>query len=373
MNILILSWRGPGHPNAGGAEQVTLEHAKGWIRGGHNVSLFTSFYKGAKKEEVIEGVKIYRSGDQFFGVKIKAFMWYMFGTHPKFDLVMDEFHGIPFFTPLYVRVKKFAFIHEVAREVWKLNILPKPINLIPAIIGPLIEPLIFKIFYRRTRFVTVSESTKNDLIDLGIANYNITVINNGVKLCLSKIRFVKDKVKTAVYLGAISKDKGTEDALKVFSEINKIDSNWQYWVIGKGSTEFVEDLKKMCEIYGIHKNVKFWGFVSDKKKFELLSRSHILINPSVLEGWGLVNIEANASGVPVIAYNVSGIKDSVINGKTGYLCEFGDYKCLSQKVLELLQNKSLYKKMQKNAIQWSSKFSWKKSSQLSLEYIESLN
>src|SRR3989344_3656213 len=119
MNILILSWRGPGHPSAGGAEQVTLEHAKGWVKAGHDVTLFTSFFKDAKRKDLVEGIKIIRSGRQFFEVQFRAFLWYILAKHHKFDLVIDEFHGIPFFTPLYVRSRKLAFIHEVAKEVWK--------------------------------------------------------------------------------------------------------------------------------------------------------------------------------------------------------------------------------------------------------------
>ncbi len=129
MNILILSWRGIGHPNAGGAEIVTHEHAKGWVKAGHQVILFTSYFPDAKREEVIDGIEIKRYGRQMLGVQWEAFKWYLFGVHCKFDLVIDQFHGIPFFTPFYVRSKKIAFIHEVAKEVWRLNSLPKDLLL----------------------------------------------------------------------------------------------------------------------------------------------------------------------------------------------------------------------------------------------------
>src|SRR3989344_5230030 len=167
MNILILSWRSQGHPNAGGAEQVTFEHAKAWVKSGHEVTLFSSYYKTAEADGVKAGVRILRRGDYAFGVKIKAFLWYLFGKHPKFDLIIDEFHGIPFFTPLYVKVRKLAFIHEVAREVWNLNPWPKPFNLLPAIIGTIFEKWVFRIIYRKTPFLTVSNSTKEDLIEWG--------------------------------------------------------------------------------------------------------------------------------------------------------------------------------------------------------------
>jgi len=372
MNILILSWRGPGHPNSGGAEEVTLEHAKGWVRAGHSVTLFTSFFRNAKKEEQIEGVRIIRSGEQFLGVKFRAFLWYLFGKHPKFDLVVDEFHGIPFFTPIYVRARKLAFIHEVAREVWKHNFWRKPFNLIPMYFGEFFEPWIFKIFYRKYPFMTVSNSTRSDLERFGIPRRNIYVIENGVKLFLPRKPLSKEPRNTAFYLGAISEDKGAFDVIKVFGEIERKDDSWQYWIAGRGTKEYIKKLKELAKTEGIFPKLKIWGYVSDKKKFELLMRAHVLVNPSVHEGWGLVNIEANAVGTPVIGYNVHGLRDSVKHGKTGILVPFGDYRALAAEILSLLRDKNRYERMREKAIKWSKNFSWEKSTKESLELIESL-
>jgi glycosyltransferase involved in cell wall biosynthesis len=371
MNILIFSWRGPKHPNAGGAEQVTLEHAKAWVKVGHNVYWFTSTFKDVKSKDLISKVKIIRNGRQFFDVQARAFFWYVFGKHQKFDLVIDQFHGIPFFTPLYVRTKKLAFIHEVAKEVWKLNPWPKPFNLIPAIIGTFGEPLMFKIFYKETPFMTVSESTRDDLIAWGIPEKNITIIHNGVKLDLPDPIPQKEDKKTAMFLGALSEDKGIEDALKTFGEINKKDGNWQFWVVGKASREYEKIIKDMARELGFKSNFKYWGYVGDKKKFELLARAHVLINPSIREGWGLVNIEANSVGTPVVAYNVAGIRDSVINGKSGILVDIdGGYRKLAEVIVKLTKNKDGYVKLQKNCRLWASNFNWEKAVKLSTRLVE---
>src|SRR5260221_9797846 len=106
MNILVFSWRDPKHPTAGGAEQVMHEHMKGWIAGGHNVTLFSSTFPGAKDQEIIDGIKIIRKGSQYLTCHLNAFFWYVFQPHPEFDLIIDEFHGWPFFIPLYIRKPK---------------------------------------------------------------------------------------------------------------------------------------------------------------------------------------------------------------------------------------------------------------------------
>lgn len=373
MNILILSWRCPRHPSAGGAEQVTLEHAKAWIKAGHKVYWFASNFKGARQQEHLSGVKIKRKGRQFFGVQIRAFCWYFFEKHPKFDLVIDQFHGIPFFTPLYVRAKKLAFIHEIAKEVWRLNPWPRPFNLIPAVLGTMVEPFIFRLFYSKVPFMTVSESTKKDLIDWDIPEKNITIIHSGVKLSLPKVLPPKEKNKTAIFLGAISEDKGIRDALRAFAEIDKVEKGWHFWVVGKATEHHSQKLKILAKNLGISKKIKFWGYVSDKRKFELLARAHALINPSIREGWGLVNIEANAVGTPIVAYRSPGLVDSVKDGQSGIICRKNTPEEMAKEVFNLLNSKNRYDNLRRGAILWSKRFSWEKSTKLSLKLIEEID
>lgn len=368
MNILVLSWRGPGHPHVGGAEQSTFEHAKGWVKAGHQVTLFTSSFAEGKDEEILNGVRIIRKGDQILVVRVAAIWWYLFGKHPRYDLIIDEFHGVPFFTPLYAGTKKLAFIHEVTKEVWRLNPWPWPFNLIPATLGTAVEPLIFKLLYKNIPFMTVSQSTKKDLISWGIPKNNITVIYNGITV--PKLRSIpsKERLKTLIFLGAISKDKGIEDAIRVFYLINKTQGDWQFWVVGKANTKYLEKLKKLTKKLSLHKKVKFFGFVSDRQKYELLAKAHILINPSIREGWGLVVIEAARVGTPTVGYKVPGLMDSIKNGKTGILCNPKPEDCAAA-VMSLINNMNKYKSLSINCLRWSKKFSWDKSSKQSLKLI----
>lgn len=367
MNILIFSWRGIKHPHEGGAERATQEHAKGWVKAGHNVTLFTSAYLGCKREEIIEGVKIIRSGSQILGVHIRALIWYLFANKTEFDLVIDQFHGIPFFTPLYIRSKKLAFIHEVAKEVWLSNTWPRPFNLIPAVLGFYFEQFIFKFFYKNIPFMTVSPSTKDDLIAWGVPDKNITVVFNGSDNPVRR-GFTKEKSKTILFLGALSKDKGIEDALRIFSMLHLTNPDWQFWVAGKGEGNYLEKLKNMVKDFELENKVTFWGYVSENKKYELFSRAHILLNPSVREGWGLVIIEAASVGTPALGYNVAGLKDSIIDNRTGILSLPNPIDA-AKKMRDLLNDEKKYKKMSYEALKWSSNFKWEKSIKDSLRLI----
>lgn len=368
MNILVFSWRDPKHPLAGGAEQVMHEHMKGWISAGHKVTLYSSKIRGVAREEYLDGVKIIRGGNQYLGVQIAAFIYYMMHKN-NYDLIVDQFHGIPFFTPLYSKKPKLAVIQETARNVWFLNSFPKPLNWIVGILGYLSEPLIFH-FYKNTSFMTGSESAKRDVAKFGIREKNITVVPHGVNSSENYNVKGKSQIKTVTYLGILSKDKGIEDAIKCFLILNSRNS-FNYWVIGRAETKKYKDkVLKLAKPLG--KKIKFWGFVTQEQKFNLLSKSHLLINPSVHEGWGLVNIEANSVGTSVVAYLSAGLIDSVKDNQSGVIVPNSTPEGLADMIDAILKDKELYQKLQAGSRAWSKNFSWEKSINKSLYLLERL-
>jgi glycosyltransferase involved in cell wall biosynthesis len=365
MNILILNWRGPNDPLAGGAELVTFQHAKYWVSKGHNVWWFTSSCPGTPTEEIISDVKIIHHGSStYYGVIFCTFFWYFFKKHPDFDVVVDQFHGLPFFAPIYVEKPVVGFIHELGSQVVQYNPWPKPFNLLPSILAPLFEPWVFKLFYLKIPFFTVSASTKLDLEKLGISK--IQVVPNGIFLPNKLVHYPKDTALTFLYLSTVTKDKGIEDALEVFSILRNSYPKAQFWVVGKGDSDYAISLSKRYSF------VRFWGYVSQAKKFELLSRSHVLVFPSVHEGWGMVILEAAAMGTPTVAYDVSGVRDAVANNQTGLLASAGNLRQLSDLVIQLINNKQNYVKMCSACILRSHTFTWQESQSKLLKFIESV-
>lgn len=372
MRILLLSWRDIKHPHSGGAEINNFEQAKVWIERGHSVTVFSSIFPGASKTETINNIHVIRKGGQVLGVHIRFFFWYLFQNKKRFDIVIDQFHGIPFFTPLYVRMKIVGYIHEVAKDVWVMNPWRWPLNIIVGKIGQIIEKLQFTL-YKKVPFMTVSPSTKKDLIEYGIPAKNITVILSGVTLHLPKRAVVKERVKTFMYLGAVAKDKGVYDAIYVFNEIHKEVENTRLWIVGKGEEKIVHDLQNLCKSLKIDKSVDFKGFVSKEEKFKLLTKAYVFVNPSVREGWGLVNIEASACGTPIVAYNVPGVCDSVLHNRTGILInKSAGSHGLAKACIKLLKNKVIYKKMSIQAKKWGNSFTWEKMGNESGEYLENI-
>lgn len=369
MRILLLSWRDPKHPNAGGAEQVVHEHAKGWRASGHQVTLFASRFAASLAKQDVDGIHIVRGGYQYLGVQLSAF-WFYLHHRSDFDLVIDQFHGVPFFTPLYVSCPILALIQETASNVWLLNPLPWPINYLIGLIGLVGEPFVF-LFYRSVPFMTGSASSARALEKFLIPKEHIHIIPHGV-LTLKPASMTKSVTTTITFLGMLSLDKGVEDALACFASLAQM-GKFQFWLIGKPETPaYLIYLRGLAAKLGITDKTTFWGRVPAQQKFDLLAQSHILVNPSHHEGWGLVNIEANSTGTPVIAYSSAGLVDSVKPGVSGYLTTTNSPQALAQLIHTTLSDPASYQQLCATSIKWSLTFSWGESRATSLALITSL-
>lgn len=364
MNILILNWRDPKNPKSGGAEIVTLEHARAWIKAGHKVTWFTSKFSNSKTEESLDGIRIIRGGN-FITVYLLAPIFYLF-TKNKFDLVIDEIHGIPFFTPLYVRKPKIAFIHEVAGEIWDHMFL-FPINKI----GKITEHFYFKL-YKNVKFWTDANSTIEDLVKMRIKKKNCTAISCPISHVSLSVLPKKEIVPTFIFVSRIVKMKGIEDVLRSFFYILRELRDAQLWIVGDGDKKYVKELKEMMKTYSIDPKVKFFGRVDENKKFELLKKAHILLHASVKEGWGLVVIEAASQATPSVVYNVAGLRDSVKNGKTGVVLEENSTKEMAREAIALFKDQKRYATFQKNGLAWVKSLTWEDATKQSLKLINSL-
>ena len=360
MKILVLNWRDSKHPLAGGAEFALLKHVESWQKKGAIITWFCANYPDTQGKETIRSIAYIRKGSQYT-VHIFAF-FYLIRRRNQFDIIIDNFHFIPFFTPLYCNKSNIiAFIHEVAGKVWFKN-LPR----IPAAIGYFLEPWYFKL-YKKIPFITVSNSTKIELINMGISNKHIAIIPNGVTR-LENNSYKKENVPTMLFLGRLSDDKGISDALRAFTILYEKDKNLQFWIVGK--EEYNGIYKELMKNFlPIASKTYYWGYVDEKKKFELLKRSWLLLHPSVKEGWGLTVIEAASQGTPTVGYDVEGLRDSVINNKTGILTKQNP-ESLAIALNLLLSDNQTYKIMCKEALEWSKKFDWEKSVIQSWNFIE---
>jgi glycosyltransferase involved in cell wall biosynthesis len=351
MRILLFNWRDTKHPKAGGAEIVTLEHAKGWAKAGHTVTWFTAHFFGAPKDEIIDGVRIVRRAGSLT-VYLAAPVYYVLHRR-EFDVVVDEVHGIPFFTPLYVRKPIIAFVHEVAGEIWDYMV-GFPFNHI----GKFLERVYLKM-YKNITFWTDARSTVDNLVALGVPKTRCIAIPCPITNNIAVRSPVKEKHFTCIFVSRVVQMKGVEEVIKAFSFIALVDSKAQLWIVGGGEPLYMARLKEMIEDYGIESQVTFVGKVSEEQKLNLMGRAHVLLHASVKEGWGLVVLEAASQWTPSVVYNIAGLVDVVKHGQTGLVVHKNSPHEMAKAAMELAKNKTQYQKLQKGAVLWVKSLSWK--------------
>lgn len=218
--------------------------------------------------------------------------------------------------------------------------------------------------------MTVSDSTVNDLVKLGIKRKNIHLILNGINFKTTKGN--KESMPTFIFVSRIVKMKGIEEVLKAFFYIQRELKDAKLWIVGDGDKKYIDDLKETVRLFGIAPKVKFFGRVDENKKFELLKKAHLLLHASVKEGWGLVVIEAASQATPSVVYNVAGLCDSVKNGKTGIVLKENDCKEMAKEAVSLFKDKKKYQEFQKNALALAKGLTWKNATGQSLDVINSV-
>lgn len=360
-NILIFNWRDTKHVYAGGAELYVHEMAKRWVKVGYDVTLFCGNDRKNKRYETVDGVNIVRRGG-FYLVYFWAPIYYLFILRKKFDIVIDCENGIPFFTPLFRRGKTYCLLHHVHQEVFTKSLQP-----ILAFVARFIEKRLMPIIYVNTPFITVSESSKKEMIKLGIGKKGITVIHPGVDLSTLSPG-VKSAQPLVAYIGRLKEYKSIDVLIDSFKYVLEKIPNAKLFIAGSGEEEI--NLKNHASTLNLTDSIEFLGKITDKAKAILLQNAWVTVNPSLIEGWGITTIEANACGTTVVASNVGGLKDSIKNPHTGYLVPYGDSKELSEKIILVLTNKELREKMEKDAIKWAAYFNWDTTSRQFLQTID---
>jgi len=353
LKIFIFNWRCWLHPSAGGAEVVTREVARRLASQGHEVHLVCANYWGGKRHDRIYDVEITRLGGAITLYPMAA-IYYQGKLRGRFDVVVDEINTVPFFTPLYVKEPKVVLIHQLAAEI-----LFEELSWARAKFWSIMEPWALRL-YKNQPLLTVSQSTKKDLTNLGIPGRNIRVIHEGLDHNLYRPGRGKSSYPHVIYIGRIKQFKGIHFIVEAMKHVVKILPNAKLSIAGRGDIKYEAKLRELAKNLKLEKNVEFHGYLTEERKIRLLQEAHILAMASTREGFGLSVIEANACGTPSVVTDVPGLRDSVIKDETGIIVPYGNTLALGNAIVDLLSNNELRERLSQNAITWAKQFDWDK-------------
>lgn len=302
----MLSWRSPGHPQRGGAEALTLETLRRLAADGHAVTWFSAMWPGAAPVEQVDGIRVVRAGRQWT-VHLRAW-WWARRRLDEFDVIVDQVNTIPFFTPFWVpKAKRRLYIFQTAREFWWRQ-TPGLFKLI-APIGYLAEPLYLRV-YRTTPAITISQSTKDELVGLGLPAPEVEIIPMANTFERIPTLPEKDGPFRAIIVGRLEPAKNVEESLAAFAALQRRVPDAALDIVGAGADEYRQLLEREVGTLGLT-GVTFHGRVDEDTKLRLMAAAHVHIFCSHREGWGLTVTEAAAVGTPSVGYDVPGVRDSI--------------------------------------------------------------
>lgn len=344
------------YPFPGGVSEHMHHLSRALRKRGHEVYILTANYNGGKDEKYVKRVG-----------KIHTFL------ANKTQITWTFSWNLPFQVKKFIRENKFDVIHTHGPLAPNLPFLAlhfsKSINVATfhtAFVGfnlYKIAKYFFKNAFKKIdRVICVSKKAFSEMYPHFPDRKKYRIIPNGIdterfKPEGEKIdKFLKYPFKI-LYVGRLEPRKGFPILLKAFELVaDKIPG--VLIVAGKGIEE--ENYKKMVP-ENLKERVFFEGFVPFEKLPSYYRTCDLYVSPAIGgETFGIVLLEAMASGACVIASNIDGYNEVIRDGENGILFENKNYKELSEKILMLYKDKNLRKRLADSGLKFSKKFDWEK-------------
>ena len=213
--------------------------------------------------------------------------------------------------------------------------------------------------------------TKKRVTNLGIKSNKIKVIYPGVeniyfnsKRNNNNLQKYKNFKPILLTIARLEKRKNHKKIIYAINELIKDFKNLLYLIAGDGPE--MKKIRKLINKLNLKKNVKILGKVNERDKAFLFKISDLHVMPTIqdkrsisIEGFGISYIEAGMHGIPSISSGLGGTKESVIDGKTGIICNPNNVSSIKDSIRKVLINKTMYKKLSINSKNFSKKFLWK--------------
>jgi glycosyltransferase involved in cell wall biosynthesis len=215
------------------------------------------------------------------------------------------------------------------------------------------------IFKKATVVHCLTKSDAMEIMKLGCPAKKIKIIPNpvDVEFFAPQPKFEEDNI--VVWIGRFVPEKGLDILIKVTREVVKYNKNVRFLLVGDGP--FITRVKYLIKKYNIENNILLTGAVSRWYVSRILARASVFILPSLKEGLPKALLEAMSSGKAVVASDIPGIREVIMNGKSGILVKPYDYLGFAKAVLDLIEDREFRHKLGATARYYILKnYSWEK-------------
>ncbi|MFD7661597.1 glycosyltransferase family 4 protein [Streptomyces sp. NPDC059788] len=294
--IVFLARRDLGNPAAGGSELLVDRIAEGLTAYGHEVTLLCGGPAADRGYRVLSA-----GGDAGHYLRVRRQFSRRIGAC---DLLVEVCNGMPYLSPLWHSGPTLCLVNHVHTDLWGMR-YPAP----AARLGRRLEHWALAGTHRGNLMVAVSGSTAAALRGLGVERERIRLVHNGVEEPGPLLPESPEPLFLA--MGRLVEYKRVDLLLRLWERVRPV-TGGRLVIVGDGP-----ERARLAALAG--PDVHFTGRISEQDKHELLCRAWLLLHPSLVEGWGLVVMEAAARHTPAVGFDIPGLRDSVDNGVTGLL------------------------------------------------------
>lgn len=355
MRILFQITRDARNPALSGGDLTPWRYATYLASRGHSVTYVTSTFSGAPKKETIDGIQVIRLGG-ILSLWLRTYLEYMRHGRNAFDVVITEGFGgsrIPRLAPLYVKEPVVTEWHQLHQQLFAAQY--------PRVFLPF-----FYIFERLTAFVH-----RNTLVRAGTEDWAHAFPQIGFKpanifqvpVTLTEDWFADGAPQPVseprvLWLGRFLRYKLPDHVVLAMKDVIRVRPDARLVLAGRHTDrQYEARLRELVEQLGISQNTEFRFDLSEAEKRTLLRQSRVMVLPSSVEGFGVVVLEANACGVPVIAS--SGVPTGAVqHEKNGLRYPGGDIGALTAAILRLLNDDGLYLRLSTTSRSFARGFRW---------------
>jgi glycosyltransferase involved in cell wall biosynthesis len=351
VRVLVVNWQCRENPLAGGAE-IHLHEIFGRLAArGHAITLLCGGWPGCPPSATLDGIEVVRVGTRYtFPFRARAaFRRELAGR--AFDLLVEDVNKIPLGTTRWGGPPVVALVPHLfggtafqelaaplAAAVW---LAERPLGRV----------------YRGAPFQAISTSTAEDLAARGIPRDSVEVIYPGIDTVgYTPQADARAPEPVFAYLGRLKRYKGVHHVVRAFAGLGHPTATLEI----AGAGDHRPALERLAASLDLGDRVRFLGRIGEAEKRQLLRRAWALLLASPKEGWGITNLEAAASGTPVVASNSPGIRESVRDGETGYLVPHGDVRAMAEAMGRLAADRALVSRLGSRARCFAETFTWER-------------
>lgn len=371
MRILMLTWEYPPRV-VGGIAHVVSELSRALAREGNEVEVITALEEDLPEKEKVEGVMVNRVAP-YHGRPLNFFAWVHQlnlamleqGVRSSLEKRFDAVHAHDWLVAYAGRGLKHIFRTPLIASVHATEFGRN--NGLHSDEQRYIGEVEWSLTYEAWRVICNSRFMREEIE--GVFNLppdKISIIPNGIRPAAFQVsapdpavrrKFAAQEEKIIFFIGRLVREKGVQHLLEALPQIRNRRPDVRVIIAGQGP--YGEELHRLALHLGIDRHVTFTGYIDEEMRNQLFAHADVAVFPSLYEPFGLVALEAMATGTPVVVSDSGGFAETVAHGVTGIRVAAGSAAALAGEICALLDDRELSRRLSSRALQdVEEKYSW---------------